>query len=504
MLSFHFRMLKLSRRLVTYSLCALFLLFETATSIKWEFVDQTPVSDGFDGLFTKEWYFVDKSEMISTFFNQPKGTFSYITCPHGFGKTQNLLMLKSFANIEMDEAAYKRKALTMSRNYHIFKRLKIYQNSYMIENHMSKYSVVHLHLNITFGNKPITAENLMKQMREKIRDTVRKDLMWLVKLMDRVIAKQVNVTGLYEFKGSEYSFLHKALEGLLDDHEIKYCLLSFAEIYNNFFKKPVIVLIDDYDYVAHESLTSNTNPTNYYKFINEMIEKVIPSNNDSIVSYGLLTGRTRIPLNIGNLDKKIFLYRFLNTHRFTRHFGFYENELQQVYKKYSLTDEEIQKARVLYEGYTTANGYTRMYNPYSVVQYLEHRKTSSDNFYWCYGQQHMYISAFLRSPLYRQEIAKLCDYQVIKYDSLGYYMPNALDVLIALRNTKYAMIGDSHLHLLFSYSFENGLLCYTQRRNSYIIPNTEVRALLLIMHDLYQQGQKKLTTNSTIDAKPSR
>ncbi|XP_065204583.1 uncharacterized protein LOC135834593 [Planococcus citri] len=484
-------MLKLSRSLTMFSSCILLLLLKPIFCIRWEFVDQTPVSEGFDSLFTKEWFFVDKSEMIGTFFSQPKGSFSYISCPHGFGKTQNLLMIKSFANVELDEDTCKRKALTMSRNYHTFKRLKIFKRSSVIEEHMSKYSVVHLHLNITFRNKPITAENFLQEMREKIRNTVLNDLMWLVKLMDKVIAKQVNVTGVYEFHGSEYSFLKKSLEGLLDEREIKYCLLSFAEIYHNFFKKPVIVLIDDYDYVAHESLTTNTNPIMYYKFINEMIEKVIPSDNNSIVSYGLLTGRTKIPLSIGGLDKKIIQYRFLNMHRFVKYYGFYEDEVQEVYKRYNLSQKEIQRARVLYEGYSLSNGFVKIYNPYSIVQYLEHRKTSPDNFYWCYGEQHMYISAFLKSSLFRQEVAILCDYQPVRYDSLGFYVPNALDTLLALRNTKYAMIGDSHLHLLFSYAFENGLLCYTKERNSYIIPNTEVRALLLIMNDLYQKNKSK-------------
>ena len=149
-------------------------------------------------------------------------------------------------------------------------------------------------------------------------------------------------------------------------------LKLLSDCLNAVYNKNVIVLIDEYD-VPLENAYFNGFYDKMIDLIRSVFESVLKTN-DSL-EFGVLTGCLRISresIFTGLNNLKIDSVR---TGAFSEYFGFTETEVKELSEYYKISNkfEEIKK---WYDGYRF--GTTEIYNPWSVLNYIQSVVTMPD------------------------------------------------------------------------------------------------------------------------------
>ena len=308
--------------------------------------------DDFKSVIEKNYYFVDKSKLIEDIIAD--GAIVKLFCrPRRFGKTLNMSMMKYFFDIRDQE-----------ENRKLFEGLYI-ENSPMIEE-QGKYPVIFLTLKEIKGN---SFEMMSIQIKTLISDLFNQYEYLRENLNERDIEIFDN---LWKRKDEDYS---NSLKFLIE------CL-------NNYYKQKVILLIDEYDtplLTAHEF--------GYYnealQFFKTLYGGALKSNVN--LQMGVLTGIIRVAqagifsdLNNFTTDS------ILNTKRYEEYFGLLENEVEKALKYYNV-EYNLEDVKEWYNGYTF--GSVQIYNPWSILNYLENKKLTT---YWVNTSSNYLIRKILR------------------------------------------------------------------------------------------------------------
>ena len=308
--------------------------------------------DDFKSVIEKNYYFIDKSKLIEDIIAD--GAIVKLFCrPRRFGKTLNMSMMKYFFDIREKE-----------ENRKLFDGLYI-ENSPMIEE-QGKYPVIFLTLKEIKGNN---IESMYTQIKTLISDLFNQHEYLRESLNERDIEIFDN---LWKRKDEDYS---NSLKFLIE------CL-------NNYYKQKVILLIDEYDtplLTAHEF--------GYYnealQFFKTFYGGALKSNVN--LQMGVLTGIIRVAqagifsdLNNFTTDS------ILNTKRYEEYFGLLENEVEKALKYYNV-EYNLEDVKEWYNGYTF--GSVQIYNPWSILNYLENKKLTT---YWVNTSSNYLIREILR------------------------------------------------------------------------------------------------------------
>ena len=173
-----------------------------------------------------------------------------------------------------------------------------------------------------------------------------------------------------------------------DLSELKYSLQFLIELLSRKYKVNVILLIDEYDtplLTAHEF--------GYYnealQFFKTFYGGALKSNVN--LQMGVLTGIIRVAqagifsdLNNFTTDS------ILNTKRYEEYFGLLENEVEEALKYYNI-EYNLNDVKEWYNGYTF--GSVQVYNPWSILNYLENKKLTT---YWVNTSSNYLIRKILR------------------------------------------------------------------------------------------------------------
>lgn len=308
--------------------------------------------DDFKSVIEKNYYFVDKSKLIEDIIAD--GAIVKLFCrPRRFGKTLNMSMMKYFFDIRDQE-----------ENRKLFEGLYI-ENSPMIEE-QGKYPVIFLTLKEIKGN---SFEMMSIQIKTLISDLFNQYEYLRENLNERDIEIFDN---LWKRKDEDYS---NSLKFLIN------CL-------SKYYQQKVILLIDEYDtplLTAHEF--------GYYnealQFFKTFYGGALKSNVN--LQMGVLTGIIRVAqagifsdLNNFTTDS------ILNTKRYEEYFGLLENEVEKALKYYNV-EYNLEDVKEWYNGYTF--GSVQIYNPWSILNYLENKKLTT---YWVNTSSNYLIREILR------------------------------------------------------------------------------------------------------------
>lgn len=440
----------------------------------------------FDSDLVEQAYFIDKTDLLLSFLKNPNNTYDYISCPSGFGKTTNLLMIKAFTQYDVDDLGRPRQRLKC-RAYHLFKGTRVDQELNSVKDDISNHPVIFASFRVELPRKlenettNVNETDFVVLLNEFVYSFVA-EFQWLKKIIENPETNNPKVK--YNFEQWEVDFMKKVFDKQLTEEEIPTSLYSMIKILFNFFKKRVIVLVDDYDYVAFNAiLNSSPNSESFQKIIEKMLRQALDTGRD-MISYAMLVGVSRLPLQHQNITGNLPLneYAFLSDHKYDEIFGYNINDMRRLSTKHKCDKSELQQIQDLYEGYETKIEHRKIFSAYSLSAYFKDRgyntKIRPLKVHWNWGEgEQDFVLKFLKvSAQFHIIITKLAAYNSVPYRSIEDYPSSSYDNLIKLSQRNYEYLADEPepVMYLLPFCFEHGLFSHTIYDDEYVLPSAEV------------------------------
>ena len=294
--------------------------------------------DDFRKIIKEDCYYFDKTNWIEELLKD-RTQIKLFTRPRRFGKTLNMSTLKYFFDVKNAE-----------ENRKLFKDLHIEKSEYFKE--QGQYPVIFISLKDLKKN---TWEECFFEIKELLRNLYN-DFYH--------IRESLNESDLREFD-----------KIWLKEKEANYdsSLLNLTKYLYNYYKKEVILLIDEYD-----SPLIVANQRNYYKdsinFFRNFFSIALKTN--PYLKTAVLTGIVQVAKEgIFSGLNNVITYNILEN-KFETFFGLSEEEVEESLKYFEL-EYEIEEVKKWYDGYKF--GEKEIYNPWSILNYL---RTKELRAYW--------------------------------------------------------------------------------------------------------------------------
>ncbi|GHT86713.1 hypothetical protein FACS18947_6750 [Bacteroidia bacterium] len=304
--------------------------------------------DNFKELITRGYYYVDKTLLIKDLLDL-KGKVNLFTRPRRFGKTLNMSMLQHFfEKPEKVNFATGEKESIPGREEtcdNLFDGLNISNAGESYTKHMGQYPVINLTLKS--GKQRDFALSYGCLKREIANEFKRHSYI----LEDKALTTQ-------------YEDYYALMMRKADDTEYATAIRFLSECLYTYYKKPVIILIDEYD-VSLESAYFGGFYQDMVGFMRSVLESALKTN--PYLEFAVLTGCLRIAkesIFTGLNNLKIFSVLSRN---YSEYFGFTESEVDQMLVYYGMMDKKP-VVKDWYNGYLF--GDTEIYNPWSIIQYV--------------------------------------------------------------------------------------------------------------------------------------
>jgi len=313
--------------------------------------------DDFRKIIKEDCYYVDKTKFIEDVLEDASNV-KLFTRPRRFGKTLNMSMLKYFFDVRDSE-----------ENRKLFNRLDIEKSKYI--NEQGKYPTILISLK---SIKYETWEESLEQLKSLI-------------------------SNLY----NEFEFIRECLNEseieLFNDiwfkkgnGEYANSLKNLTSFLYKYYKKEVILLIDEYDIplITAHKYGYYDEIINFYKiFLGEALKT------NQYLKIGVLTGiirviKTGIFSDLNNLK----VYSILEK-KYSEFFGFTEEEVKRALQYFNI-EEELANVKYWYNGYKFGN--SELYNPWSIINFLDGRELKN---YWVGTSENFLIKNILENPISR-------------------------------------------------------------------------------------------------------
>ena len=379
--------------------------------------------EDFKEIINENCYYIDKTMYIEELIND-KSKIKLFTRPRRFGKTLNMLTLKYFFDIENKE-----------ENRKLFKNLYIEKSEYFKE--QGQYPVIFISLK---GLKEKTWENCFNEIKALIS-----------KLYNEFefIKKVLNESELNIF---DKIWLKK------DDGEYANALKNLTSFLYKYYKKEVILLIDEYD-----SPLINAYEHGYYDeailFFKVFYGEALKTN--LYLKTGIMTGIIRvIKAGIFSDLNNLKVYSILDK-EYSDFFGFTQEEVKKALEDFNI-EYELPEVKSWYDGYKFGN--SEVYNPWSILNFLQHKELEA---YWVKTSSNFLIKEALKN---------------VNLD-----VKESLENLFNGENVEEVITGNSDLSSLLSYHDIWELLLFSgyltinkkidKKLYSLRLPNREIKEL---------------------------
>lgn len=278
---------------------------------------------------TKKPYFVDKSMILKELFPliEEGGEYICITRPRRFGKTVMANMISAFFNRSYDSAdIFENLQIAEDKNY------KKYQNH---------YPVIHIPFNDLMQPCLSYEDYIGRLEKQLIRDL-------------STAYPEVNIDG-------ETSAVSALLNILAADDDARF-----------------VFVLDEWDFIFHQSFATEENKKSYLMFLRNLLK------DRPYVLLAYMTGILPIAKYSSGSELNMFLeYTMATEEKFSRYFGFTEEEVDLLFDKYCRRTGEPRYLtrgglKSWYDGYYSKSGIS-LYNPRSVVTSLKNNNFGN---YW--------------------------------------------------------------------------------------------------------------------------
>ena len=311
--------------------------------------------ENFEDLVKSEYYYVDKTMFIKEMLDL-KGKVNLFTRPRRFGKTLNLSMLRYFFEDTGDK-------VKNEQNKELFRGMKITNAGEKYTEKMGVYPVINLTLK---SAKQEDFENAYYTMQVEIASE-----------FDR--HRSVIETGREKLTQKEYEQYIRIADEEADEKQVRGSLKLFSRCMYKITGKNTVILIDEYD-VPLENAYFRGFYEKMVIFIRSLFESALKTND--YLQFAVITGCLRISReSIFTGLNHLKIISILNQ-QYSEHFGFTESEVLQMMQYYGV-ESRFSTMKEWYNGYIF--GDTRIYNPWSVINYMSDLNTKLTVFprsYW--------------------------------------------------------------------------------------------------------------------------
>lgn len=309
----------------------------------------------------ENYYYIDKSGLISTLLENTPAQVTLITRPRRFGKTLGMSMLANFFDISQD-----------SRQ--LFKGLEISGNQALCADWMNQYPTIFLSFKDIGGTSFENAFNLLRFVIAQLYDNYK----FLLDDPDIPSAQK-----------EIFQRLQRQTASLTD---IQGALLILTKMLHSYYKKPVIILLDEYD-VPVAKASSNGYYDAMLEIMRPMLSTVLkdnPSLRLAVITGCLKIAKESIFTGTNNLVSDTIQSTHLN-----EYFGFTQADVDQI-----LLDFHFEHNKTLikswYDGYHF--GDFDVYCPWDVMNYIRDLKIDPNarpSSYWKNTSDNAIIRSFI-------------------------------------------------------------------------------------------------------------
>ena len=308
------------------------------------------------------YYYMDKSGLIEELLKTDATEVTLITRPRRFGKTLGMSMLDNFLDIRKDSR-------------YLFSGLKISQNQELCRKWMNQWPTLFLSFKDVDGS---TFENAMGLLKFTL--------------------SQICIEHQYLEESSRVNPAYKQIFTRLKEQtgtftDVQSSLLVLMRMMKEYYKKPVILLLDEYD-VPMAKASSN----GYYEKMLEVIKTMMSTalkDNESL-RFAVVTGCLRIAKESIFTGTNNFTTDTISDIRYDEFFGFTRPEVAEFLKEAGCQDCQ-ETVRKWYDGYIFGN--IEIYCPWDVLNYVQRVLTEGvkkpENF-WEHTSDNKIIELFLK------------------------------------------------------------------------------------------------------------
>ena len=317
------------------------------------------VSD-FEELRKNDYYYIDKSGLIEELLSRTGTKVTLITRPRRFGKTLGMSMLENFFDIRKN-----------SRK--LFEGLEIAKNQTLCDEWMNQYPTIFVSFRQVDGLDFTGAYDMLTWV---ISELYKKHLYLLesdrINECDKEIARQL-------------------IRGNASLRDTKGSLLLLTRLLQQYYGKPVILLIDEYDVPV-----AKANNNGYYKEMLDVMKGLMQALKDNqALRFAIITGCLKIAKESIFTGTNNFVSDTIANSRLNEYFGFVQKEVDQLLKDADLM-ERADCMKEWYDGYHF--GDFDVYCPWDVMNYLlelQHNPKAKPISYWKNTSDNAIIRSFI-------------------------------------------------------------------------------------------------------------
>ena len=280
-----------------------------------------------------EYYYVDKSGLVSEILKTPATEVTLITRPRRFGKTLGMSMLYNFFDIKKDTSK-------------LFEGLEISKKDNVCKEWMNQYPVIFL----TFKN--IDGLNFQRAYDQ------------LVYEIGSLFEEHSYLTDCEQLSENERQMFRRLQNQQASTVEISRSLQLLLQIMNKYYGKPVILLLDEYDVPLAKASTNN-----YYDQMLEIIKTMMSTalKDNSNLKFAIITGCLKISKESIFTGTNNFVSDTISSTRLNEYFGFTQKDVETILEDANITDQ-AQNIKKWYDGYQF--GDFDVYCPWDVMNYV--------------------------------------------------------------------------------------------------------------------------------------
>lgn len=317
------------------------------------------VSD-FEEIRKNGYYYIDKSGLIKELLDSTGTEVTWITRPRRFGKTLGMSMLENFFDIRKD-----------SRQ--LFEGLEVTNHQTLCDEWMNQYPTIFVSFRQVDGLDFTGAYDMLTWV---ISELYKKHLYLLesdrINECDKEIARQL-------------------IRGNASLKDTKGSLMLLTRLLQQYYRKPVILLIDEYDVAV-----AKANSNGYYKEMLDVMKGLMQALKDNqALRFAIITGCLKIAKESIFTGTNNFVSDTITNSRLNEYFGFVQREIDQLLQDADLM-ERADRMKEWYDGYHF--GDFDVYCPWDVMNYLlelQHNPKAKPISYWKNTSDNAIIRSFI-------------------------------------------------------------------------------------------------------------
>ena len=300
-------------------------------------------------------FYIDKTHFIKEWWEN-QDSVTLITRPRRFGKTLTMSMLEKFFSVKYADGGS------------VFEGLKIWE-----EEKYRRIQGTWPVISLSFANvKEPTYEMAKKRICQLLTDVYNKNYF----LME---------SGLLTEEECGY---FRRITTDMEETDATIALHKMSDFLSRYYKKKVIILLDEYDTPMQESYVEG-----YWEqlvtFTRSLFNATFKTN--PFLERAIMTGITRVSKESVFSDLNNLVVITTTSEAYADCFGFTEQEVQQSLQEYDM-EERSSEVKLWYDGFTFGN-IKDIYNPWSILNFLKTKKMAA---YWANTSSNRFVGTLIR------------------------------------------------------------------------------------------------------------